>query len=216
MREYDAYLFDADGTILDTRRMIDAAYMHMAQVLGVTVNRERVQATIGLPVLAQLRELLGHDREDSFYEAGRILYTGHQLTNYRTRLALFPGVAEGLRDLKARGKKLAVVTSRRMESLGPFLNAVGIDGYFDALVTPESTARHKPEPEPALCAMEKLGVGPEQSVFIGDATFDIECGHAAGMDTVLVGWGMPCDGWAVQPEYVIREFGELCMPRGEK
>ncbi len=209
MKDYDAYLFDADGTIIDTREMINAAYMRMAEALGETVTRERVQATIGLPVDAQLRELLGRDRDDALYERGRKIYTDSLMRNYRADLAAFPGVADGLRSLRAKGKKLAVVTSRRLESLEPFLAAVGLDGYFELLVTPEHTERHKPDPEPALYAMNRLGARPERCVFVGDATFDIECGRAAGMDTVLVSWGMPCDDWKVKPDYIIGDLSEL-------
>jgi pyrophosphatase PpaX len=209
MKDYDAYLFDADGTIIDTREMINSAYMSMADALGVTLTRQSIQETIGLPVDAQMRAILGGDHDADFYARGKAVYSDCLMRHYRDELKTFPGVVDGLRGLKARGKKLAVVTSRRLESLAPFLDAVGMGGMFQLYVTPESTPRHKPDPQPALFAMEKLGAGPDQCLFVGDATFDIECGHAAGMDTALVAWGMPCDGWAVKPDYVIKDVSEF-------
>lgn len=210
MKDYDAYLFDADGTIIDTRDMIIAAYAAMGETLGVAVDRDVIRNTIGLPVMRQLRELLGHGHAEEYYEKAREAYNDSLMEGYDARLKAFPGVAEGLRELQALGKRLAVVTSRRRGSLEKFLNALGIAGRFELFVTPESTERHKPDPAPALFAAEKLGVPPERCVFIGDATFDIECGHAAGMDTVLVSWGgMDPSGWPVKPGLVVDEFSRL-------
>lgn len=210
MKDYDAYLFDADGTIIDTRDMIIAAYTAMGETLGVAVDRDLIKNTIGLPVMRQLRELLGHGHGEDYYEKAREAYNDSLMESYDARLKAFPGVAEGLRELKALGKKMAVVTSRRRGSLEKFLDALAIGDYFELCVTPESTERHKPDPEPALFAAGKLGVAPERCVFIGDATFDIECGNAAGMDTVLVSWGgMDPSGWPVKPDLVVDEFSRL-------
>lgn len=211
MKEYTAYLFDADGTLLDTKGAILSAYCEMGRVLGERMPDEGVIAgTIGLPLYKQLRVFFGEDRDEGFYDKAGRVYGDVLMSNYSETLRLFPGVAEGLAALRERGKRLAVVTSRRLLSLEMFLETTGIDGYFDLLVTPESTRSHKPDPEPALFAAEGLGVGVGESVFVGDAVFDIMCGKGAGMDAVLVSWGgNDSAGWEVQPDLVVGEFGEL-------
>ena len=71
-------------------------------------------------------------------------------------VSLFPHVTESLETLKNAGKKLAIVTSRRRFSLERILQSTDTAKYFDVLVTPEDTTRHKPEAEPALKAMSLL------------------------------------------------------------
>ncbi|MCD8139277.1 MAG: HAD family hydrolase [Planctomycetaceae bacterium] len=157
-----------------------------------------------------MRLVIGEGRDDSYYSRAIEVYSAHMLANYHNHLTAFPGVREGLATLKGMGKKLAVVTSRRRPGLERFLAHLDLAGCFDLLVTPESTERHKPDPVPALFAAKGLGVRPERCVFIGDATFDIECGHAAGMDTVLVSWGgMDPSAWPVQPDLTVHTFAEL-------
>lgn len=212
MKEYDAYLFDADGTLIDTRELIYRSYVHMSQAMGIEEpTRERIEGTTGLPFNDQLREVLGHlERGDEFYERAAGVYREHLMDNYQPTLSIFPGELEVLAELARRGKKMCIVTSRRLPSLVEFLRFLDMEKYFSLLVTPESTKRHKPNPDPALFAMKELGVAPDRAVFVGDAVFDIMCGAAAGVDTVLVTWGgMDHRDWEPQPDYVIDTFAEL-------
>jgi pyrophosphatase PpaX len=60
---------------------------------------------------------------------------------------------------------------------------------FDAVVAAEDSERHKPEPDPVLVALERLGAGPEGACYVGDSPFDVESGRAAGVLTIGVTWG---------------------------
>ena len=75
----------------------------------------------------------------------------------------------------------------------------------------EASDKHKPDPEPALLALDKLGVAPAEAAFIGDAAVDIACGKAAGMTTIGVSWGV--GGTALQedakPDYFVNSVNEL-------
>jgi pyrophosphatase PpaX len=68
-------------------------------------------------------------------------------------------------------------------------DALGIERFFDAVVTTESTRRGKPDPEPVLRALELLGSTPSDAAFVGDSPFDMGAGKAAGVFTVGVSWG---------------------------
>lgn len=216
MKEYNAYLFDVDGTILDTRELIYRCIVHMGGVMGVTLpDRAAIEATTGLPVGKQLRQIIGGEpREDAFYERAVKAYGEYMMAHYMDHLRVFPGVAEGLAELSRLGKKLAIVTSRRRHSLDLFLGAMGILEFFPVRVTPENTEKHKPDPEPARFALRLLGARAEEAVFVGDAEFDIRSGKGAGTATAYVEWGgMDYKKWPVQPDFVAGSFQELLPER---
>lgn len=190
MKQYDAYLFDGDGTLYDTADMIYRCFVDIADKFKrTTIDRDKVYKTIGMPFRPQLELLIGKvsDEEfDSIVES----HIAFAKTIYKDSVKLFDGIKETIAELKNRDKKLAVVTSRKFESVSMYLEHTDILQYFDELITPESTAMHKPHPAPAIEAMRRLDVEPQSTLFIGDATFDIDCGNAAGCDTCYVNWSM--------------------------
>ncbi len=211
MKTYDGYLFDADGTLFDSRELIIQSYIAVAEWMGLpTPDRDAIAATTGLPMPEQLRIVLGQDHDETFYRNAEALYSSLVMAGAATRLSLFPGIKDGLERLKERGVRLAVVTSRRRPSLEYFLASLGVLRLFDVIVTAEDTVKHKPGPEPVLLALDNLSLAPDRCVYVGDAIFDVQCGSAAGVDTVLVSWGgMDPTNWTVQPGRVIDRFEEL-------
>lgn len=190
MKHYKAYLFDGDGTLYDTADMIYQCFDDIGKNFkNVKIEKEAVYKTIGMPFRPQLELLLGPVTDKVFDD----IVTSHiafAKTIYKKSVKLFPGIAETLKKLKEKDVRLAVVTSRKLESVSLYLEHTKILQYFDELITPESTAMHKPHPAPAIEAMRRLDTLPEETLFIGDATFDIDCGNSAGCDTCYVNWSM--------------------------
>jgi pyrophosphatase PpaX len=188
MKSYEYYLFDADGTLIDTTELIYQCFRYSCKKFGgFDIERERVVGNIGLPLRAQLEVYLGQLSDERAAEV-QDAHMKYQMTIYSDHLRLFDTVKTGLDLLKSLKKTLAVVTSRRMKSLELYLNETGIREYFDVLVTPEMTEKHKPDPAPAQKALELLDAQAHESLFIGDAEFDIACGKGAGTDTAFVTW----------------------------
>jgi pyrophosphatase PpaX len=210
MKLYDCYLFDADGTLIDTTELIYRCFINTCRKFGgIEVARDLVISHIGLPLRSQLEVYLGPLSDERAVEVTKS-HMDYQLSIYRDHLRVFPSVPEGLAALKAKGRRLAVVTSRRMESLQLYLRQCGIWEYFDVFVTPETTKRHKPHPEPAQAALRMLGCAPQDALFVGDAIWDIECGHDAGVDTAFVAWSATNAGsLLLRPTYLIRDLREL-------
>lgn len=211
MRDFDAYLFDADGTLIDTKELIYQSFSHMGREMGAPMPpREQVVTTIGLPVRTQVRLFLPEGRDDEYYETAIGKYSGFMAEVYQDYLALFPGVRDGLIKLAAAGKLLAIVTSRRRASLKKFLKHLDIFGFFLVIVSADDTPVHKPNPDPALLAMQLLGVDAERSLFIGDAGFDVECARGAGVRSAFVTWGgNDVSELKNPPDYVVDTFSEL-------
>ncbi|MBN1309701.1 MAG: HAD-IA family hydrolase [Chitinispirillaceae bacterium] len=212
VKEYDCYLFDADGTLFDTIDMIVRCFGNTASVYGLPrPDRESILRHVGLPLRKQMECYFG-GLSDEVFNRYRDTHMAYQLKIYREHLRLFPGVAEALRRLHERGKRCAVVTSRMLSTLSIYLKETEIDGCFSVLVTPESTSRHKPDPQPVLEAIARLGGTADGALVVGDASYDIECGSRAGADTAFVRWSRnPVESLGVTPTYVLSDMRDLCV-----
>jgi pyrophosphatase PpaX len=208
--KYTSFLFDMDGTLVDTKELIYQCFVYTVKEFhGQDVGRELVISHIGLPLKAQLEMFLGEMTDIEFEEVYR-LYNNYQLEIIPDYLIVFPYVYTTLDALKQRGKKLAVVTSRKRKSLDVFLKVKRLASYFDVLITPESTERHKPHPDPVFKALAMLNTDTKHALFIGDSVYDVESGKAAGVDTALLTWSQNnVSHFYPQPTYRLKSLRDL-------
>ena len=188
MKKY--ILFDFDGTLVNTNDVIVASWQHTYKhYLGHEVPVEHITACFGEPLLLTMaREFPGVDPAES-----ADVYRSFQVENADRLVTIFLGIKELLAELKGAGHVLGIVTSRTRESALRYMDMFDITSYFDDLVTCDDTTVHKPNPEPLLLAMSRLGAAPEESLMIGDSPFDIKCANNAGVDSVMVNWRITCD-----------------------
>jgi pyrophosphatase PpaX len=214
MKNYSHYLFDADGTLIDTIELIYQCFVFTIKKFGNRdISKNEVVKHIGLTLRRQMEVYLGTLTDEQFSEMASE-HIKYQLSIYPKYLRLFPTVLESLKELRSCGKHCGIVTSRRIETLGLFLKKTGIYDFFEVLVTPESTKKHKPESEPVLEAMSLFKVAdPRAVLMIGDSEFDIESGFRAGVDTAFINWNRT-DSLLLRyhPTYVIDDFNQLCSP----
>ena len=179
-------LFDLDGTLIDSGPMILASMQHAVRtVLGREIPAEELGVTIGGQGIVAQMQAIDTDHADELLEAYKEHNDGlHEtLEAFDELLALLPG-------LKVEGRKLGLVTAKRHRTVGLALDRFpALASALDVVVTHEDTSRHKPDPEPVLLAVEKLGGTPDEAVYIGDSPFDIGAAKAAGVYAVAVGWG---------------------------
>ena len=192
MKKY--ILFDFDGTLVNTNDVILASWQHTYRhYLGHEMPVDHITSCFGEPLLLTMeREFPGVDPQES-----ADVYRQFQLENADKLVTIFPGIKELLADLKEAGYVLGIVTSRTRESALRYMDMFAITSYFSDLVTCDDTTVHKPNPEPILLAMSKLGASAEESIMIGDSPFDIKCANNAGVDSVMVNWRITCDETSV-------------------
>lgn len=212
MKDYKCYLFDIDGTLLDTTELIVKSCQKVClKNAGFNPGFDFIASLTGLTLDKVLASCLDGNCD---YDMARVIreYKDYQQAIYRDHLKVFPDVNHVLHHLKSQGKKIAAVTSRRLESLEPYLRFTDSLQYFDTLVTPEATTQHKPHPMPAIKAIDLLKTTPEQCLFVGDSIFDIQCGQKAGTDTAFVAWSFnSTDELEQGPTYIISNMKELLV-----
>ena len=183
---YPYVLFDLDGTLIDSGPIILASMQHAVKaVLGREIPAEELAATVGgQGLIAQMRAL-DATRVDELVEAYRV----HNDPLHET-LEAFDEMLHVLPRLREEGGSLGIVTSKRHRTVSLALDRFPwLVEYFDAVVAYDDTDRHKPDPDPVLAGIERLGGEPAASAYVGDSPFDIQAAKAAGAFAVAVTWG---------------------------
>ncbi len=212
-------LFDLDGTLADTRELILHTFREVWKThFGYCPEDAVFAATVGLPLVQSLDMLVAAGPtlvpvEQREALIGRLLqhYTELNLALHDAMIAPFEGVTDMLDALTERGHKLGVVTSKRRRGALMSLQALGLEKYFQTIVTTEDTTRHKPHGDPVEHAVAALGCEASQSYYVGDAPFDLQAGHAAGVKPVAATWGAhDVDALlAERPHAVVNSPGEV-------
>jgi phosphoglycolate phosphatase len=181
-----AVAFDFDGTLADTRDAVCATVEQTLDELGVPrLARAVVVEHMGLPL------------SETFRAAG--VATGaldHAVQAYRRRfpdnaasIALFPEVARCLRELAEAGVPMGIASSRGRASLFDLVERLEIRSLFRDVLGEEDVPRKKPAPDLVLALSRSLGAPPSRMLVVGDTTYDVAMGRAAGAVTCGVLYG---------------------------
>ncbi|MCI5687692.1 MAG: HAD-IIIA family hydrolase [Emergencia sp.] len=203
-------LFDFDGTVANTNRLIIDSWQHVFRTVhGKEADEADIKATFGEPLgISMVKNFPDMNPEDAID-----MYRSHQKDIYEEMIEPFPGIVELLKGLKEKGYQVGIVTSRLRNSTMIGLRKFGLAETADCIVTCEDTDKHKPDPEPALIALEKLSAKAEETLMVGDSMFDIKCAHNAGIKAVMVGWAEAITEADLtgpdRPEYCIEKAEDL-------
>ena len=209
----DTVLYDFDGTIMDTNDVIIGSWQHVYKTLrGKEGDLTYILATFGEP--------LEYSMETSFPEVSKEesvkIYRDWQKDHFLDMIHLFPGVEEMLAEVKARGYRTGIATSRLSESLHRALSHFDLYKYFDAIVAVEDIEEAKPAPDTIYKVLDKLNAHPENAIMVGDSRLDILCARNAGVPSVLGGWSATLAGKTKEdfapgeaPDFIIQKPEEL-------
>jgi pyrophosphatase PpaX len=182
-----AVLFDLDGTLVDSIELIVAAAMNaFASRPGPSPTEAQIRNTIGRPLPTTFGPWLVDENDLPFLISK---YREYQLEHHDRLTNAYDGIVDAVAALDAAGCRMGIVTSKVGFMAERALVHTGLAQYMKCIVASDSTARHKPEPEPVLLALEILGVMPDEAVFVGDSPYDMQSGRAAGVHAVGVAWG---------------------------
>lgn len=185
MLDFATYLFDLDGTLVDSSPVHERAYRDILgrEHPGLLAGFD-YRAIAGLTTLAAFRSL-GLD-EDQSQQLTRLKQSAYRQAVESDAVRAMPGAAELLARLKAQGRAIGVVTSASRISASATLEATGLAQHVTALVTADDVSAAKPAPEPYLAALSKLKTDAAHAVAVEDAPAGIAAARAAGLNVIGV------------------------------
>lgn len=186
-RRYDGYIFDCDGTLVDSMplhfRAWTASFRH--HEAPFEWSEERFYASAGVPdreIVAGLNDEYGCNLDgDSIHD-----YKAEWFVRHLQELTPVAAIETLVKQYHAAGEKISVATGSDISIVDPELEHVGLRSYFEIIVTPADVARGKPAPDMFLLAARKMGVDPENCLVFEDGKAGIQAADAAGMDSVFV------------------------------
>ena len=194
-------MIDLDGTMVDTIGDFEVALNRALADLQIpTANRTLIERSIGkgsehlirtvLKHQLALPEVAGNVREvEQLFKPVWERYEHHYLSINGEFSNVFPGVMEGLEQIKALGLPMACLTNKPVSFTLPLIRDKGLAPYFSKVFGGDSFERKKPDPLPLLKTCEALQSLPAQTLMVGDSSNDAQAADAAGCPVVLMTYG---------------------------
>lgn len=211
MDEIKNIIFDFDGTLADTSKLIVATMQKSIQDYGLPFrNEEEIKATIGVR-LEEIPSILWPSIKDLGEPFATIYRKNFEELKDKFPVTLFPGVKETLSRLKRADYKMAIATSRSHRSVEELTRQLGVRDCFVFLLGGNDVLEGKPDPESIYKISEEMDWRKDETMMVGDMKVDILMGKNAGIRTCGVSYG---NGKALELEetganYVISEFTRL-------
>lgn len=196
-----AVMIDLDGTMVDTIGDFEVALNRALADLQVpTANRTLIERSIGKGSEHLILTVLKHqlalpEMAGNVQELERLItpvwerYEHHYLSINGEFSNVFPGVMEGLEQIKALGLPMACLTNKPMSFTLPLIRDKGLAPYFSKVFGGDSFERKKPDPLPLLKTCEALQSLPAKTLMVGDSSNDAQAADAAGCPVVLMTYG---------------------------
>lgn len=185
---YDAVVFDLDGTLVDSAPALQKISARFFDELGAeALSLEETRAFIGhgserfVRCALEARGLADPDRFEQRFAQFTALYAAAPGTDN----PFYPGVAEALDALAKAGIALGLCTNKPGRPTDNVLKAHALEEHFGVVVTADTLASRKPDPEPLLHAVRALGSTPRRALYVGDSEVDAQTAASAGVDFAL-------------------------------
>jgi pyrophosphatase PpaX len=187
MAAIQTVLFDLDGTLIDSIRLILDSYHHTLAIHGIPARTDdHWLRGVGTPLSVQFAEW----RDDlEKLEAMVATYREYNLAHHDRMVTVYPGVLPALEAIRAAGRRTGLVTSKNRQGALRGLTLVRLEAMMDVLVCADEVINPKPHPEPVEKAVALLGADPGTTVYVGDSIHDMMSGRAAGVRTAAALWG---------------------------
>ena len=187
--KYNTYIFDLDGTLLDTLQDLANAVNHaMREMKYPERTVDEVRRFIGNGIRMLIKRASPQGISDKDYEKTLAIFTAYYLEHIADFTKPYDGISEVIKTLKSKGCKVAVVSNKADEAAKKVVKDYFGD-VFDMVVGKMDRFPSKPEPDSVLYVIETLGADKDKCIYSGDSEVDVQTAHNAGLPCVGVTWG---------------------------
>jgi phosphoglycolate phosphatase len=191
MITYSTYIFDLDGTLLDTLGDLAASVNYALRMHGMPEHSiDDVRRFVGNGVRKLMERAIPDDEANPLFEETFATFRQYYMEHSLDTTKPYEGIPETLAELKARGCHLAVVSNKMMAATQELIRHF-FPGTIEVAIGEHEAEgiRKKPAPDTVFAALRQLGVGKEGAVYVGDSDVDIETAQNAGLPCISVLWG---------------------------
>ena len=191
MKQYDTYIFDLDGTLLDTLDDLAAAVNYALRTYGMPEHsRDDVRRFVGNGVRMLMIRAIPNGEQNPRFEEAFSTFRQYYLEHSLDRTRPYDGVPEMLKALKQRGCRLAVVSNKFYAATQELCRHFFADTIEVAVGEHEAEGiRKKPAPDTVNEALSQLGADRHNAVYVGDSDVDLQTARNAGLPCISVLWG---------------------------
>jgi len=201
-------IFDFDGTLIDSYEAIAESLNHVRQSYGLDpVGLDEVKNLVGHGLEQLIQTSVGPDRIEEGVQRFRQCYAG--ICEQKTRI--LPQVKDTLEELDRRGYQMAIATNKPSYFARDILRSLEMEHLFAEVLGPNDVERPKPDPEMLEIIMMRVGLSPEEVVYVGDMLLDIEVAQRAGVAVYAVPTGSATREalLAGRPDRLLHRFSDL-------
>lgn len=189
MREFETYVFDLDGTLLETLKDLAASTNFALRQYDMPEHSiEDVRMFVGNGVKKLMERAIPNGLENPKFEEVYATFRQHYLNHNLDTTKPYDGIPELLRELKGRGKKLAIVSNKFYAATQDLARHFFPD-TIEVAIGERENIKKKPAPDTVVEALRQLGVSKEGAVYIGDSDVDIMTARNSGLPCASVLWG---------------------------
>ena len=206
---FKVYIFDLDGTLLDTLGDLAASTNYALRTHGMPEHSiDDVRRFVGKGVRKLMERAIPGGAANPDFEATFATFREHYMHHSLDTTRPYPGIPEVLKELKSRGCKLAVVSNKMMAATQDLIRHFFPDTIEVAIGEHEAEGiRKKPAPDTVFAALKDLGVDKDGAVYVGDSDVDIATARNSGLPCISVLWGFR------NREFLIEHGGETFISK---
>ena len=189
MKDFDTYIFDLDGTLLSSLDDLAASTNYALRWAGMPERTtEEVRMFVGNGVKLLMERAIPDGQQNPRFEEVYATFREHYLKHNLDRTRPYEGVIGMLRELKRRGKKLAIVSNKFYAATQELAHHFFAD-TIEVAIGERENIRKKPAPDTVLEALRQLGASKESAVYVGDSDVDVMTAKNSGLPCISVLWG---------------------------